>query len=181
MEVSIIMRVLLGNTPWHNKFMAILVVLILLIGIQFGYCSYLEGTIHIDDELINDIERSRIDNEWDKLLEFGFHVDYFDENSKYFALLTYRPATTDDPIIDNMQIVIYSDWYDGDVGITVNADYNRVSLVKALLGMGSIGECTSQMTIETSDYLIYMVDYESDNTGYNFEVMLQKIVNAINT
>lgn len=176
MGEAIIMKTMNGNTHWRNRFMKLLIVLVVLVGIRFGYSVYYEGNIRIDDTLIRRIEQSGIADKWNKLEELAAYVTYYDENSSYIALLD---GMANDLDIENVMIIVRSDRDGDDIIPNVDARYTRASLFELLYGLRSPWECRSTVFIETSDCMIYMVDYDSDGTGKSFEVMLQKILAVI--
>lgn len=179
MEVIIIMRALDGNILWQSKLGKFLLFLCILVIILFGYHGYLAGEISIDDSLLERFKLSHIENKWEKLLSCGFESEYYNEGANYTVLLTYHPEIESGLGVDRVQIFIRSVLSVREAPIYVDASYRRVDLVSAIQGLGILGECKSHIMIETSGSLVYMVDYESDGTGRNFEIMLQKILSII--
>ena len=179
MEVFIIMRALDGNILWRSKFGKFLFCLCILVAILFWYHGYLAGSINIDDGLLERFGSSHIENKWEKLLPLGFEAEHYNEGANYTVLLTYNPEAENELGIDRVQILIRSALSIEEAPLRMDASYRRVGIVNAIQGLGLLGECKSQVTIETSGCLIYMADYESDGTGRNFEIVLQKILSIV--
>lgn len=173
------MKVLAGSIPWWSKVRKVLLCMVVLICIIVFYHSYISGTISMDVDLIKDIETSRIETQWEHLLSLGFEVAYYDEPVNYSVMLTCQQAEQLFDV-DLVQIYIRTEHSANIPTPSINATYRRVGLFDAMWDLGSIGECTSRVTIEAANCAIYMVDYDdSDGRERRFCTTLQTILNAI--
>lgn len=173
------MKVLDGNIPWWSKVRKTLLCLVVLTCIIVFYRSYISGTIAMDVDLIKAIETSRIENKWEQLLNLGFDVAYYNDPANYSVMLTCQQAEQLFDV-DLVQIFILTEHYTITPTPSINATYHRVGLLNAMWGLGSFGECTSRITIEAPNCIIYMVDYDdSDGKEGRFRTTLQTILNAI--
>lgn len=152
--------------------------MVVLICIIIFYRCYISGTISMDEDLIKNIETSRIENKWKQLLTLGFEVFHYDEAGDYSVVLTCQQAEQFD--VDLVQIIIRAEDSVNILTRGITATYRRVGLLQAMRGMGSFGACTSRVTIEACNCLIYMVDYDdSDGKETNFRATIETILKVI--
>lgn len=133
----------------------------------------------MDVDLIKDIETSHIESKWEQLLTLGFDVAYYVEPADYSVMLTCQQAAQLFDV-DLVQIFIRTEESANTPTPSFSATYRRVGLLDAMRDLGSLGECTSRVTIEATNCLIHMVDYDdSDGKERRFSTTLQTILSII--
>ena len=175
------MKALVRCIQWLSKHKKALLCLSVLLIYFFWYPSYIAGTININMDILDDIEASHIEDNWERLLPLGFSVFNYDETSNYsFCLYAGQTGTEHHFDVDIVGIYIRSEHPTNVFIPSVKALYRRVSILNAIRGLGSFGECTSWITIETKNCVIYMADYDnSDGKANKFTATLQTILDAI--
>lgn len=175
------MKALVRCIQWLSKHKKSLLCLSVLLVFSIWYPSYIAGTININMDILDDVEASHIEDNWERLLPLGFSVFSFDETSNYsFCLYAGQSGIEHHFDVDIVGIYIRSENPTNVHSPSVKALYRRVGLLNAMRRLGSFGECTSWVTIETTKCVIYMADYDnSDGKENKFTATLQTILGAI--